>query len=90
MKRKAMLRIGIVLAVFIFAGLFVSKYSTLSTYNDKIDSLNEQIAAEEERGKELDKTAKMYTSDEYVEKHARDLGYVKQNEKIFKNYNDKK
>ena len=90
MKRKAILRIGIVVSVFIFASLFISKYSNLSTFQDEIDSLNEQIAAEEEYSKELDETAKKYTSDEYVEKYARGLGLVKPNEKIFRNYNDKK
>ena len=90
MKRKAFLRIGIIVSVFIFVSLFVSKYSNLNTFQDEIDSLNEQIAAEEEYSKELDKTAKMYTSDEYMEQYARGLGLVKPNEKIFRNYNDKK
>ena len=90
MKRKAILRIGIIVSIFIFASLFISKYSNLSTFRDEIDSLNEQIAAEEEYSKELDETAKKYTSDEYVEQYARGLGLVKPNEKIFRNYNDKK
>ena len=90
MKSKAVLRIGILISVFIFGYLFVSKYSNLSTFQDEIDSLNEQIAAEEEYSKELDETAKKYTSDEYVEQYARGLGLVKPNEKIFRNYNDKK
>ena len=68
----------------------LSKYSNLSTFQKEIDSLNEQIAAEEEYSKELDETAKKYTSDEYVEQYARGLGLVKPNEKIFRNYNDKK
>lgn len=90
MKRKVFLRIGIIASIFIFVSLFVSKYTNLNTFQDEIDSLNEQIAAEEEYSKELDKTAKMYTSDEYVEQYARGLGLVKPNEKIFRNYNDKK
>lgn len=90
MKRKAILRIGIIVSIFIFASLFISKYSNLSTFQKEIDSLNEQIAAEEEHSKELDETAKKYTSDEYVEQYARGLGLVKPNEKIFRNYNDKK
>lgn len=90
MKRKAIVRIGILLSVIIFACLFMSKYSNLNTLHKKRDALNEQIAAEEEYGKELDATAKKYASDEYVEQHARSLGLVKPNEKIFRNYNDKK
>ena len=90
MKRKAILSIGILISLFIFASLFISKYSNLSTFQKEIDSLNEQIAAEEEYGKELDETAKKYNSDEYVEQYARGLGLVKPNEKIFRNYNDKK
>ena len=38
----------------------------------------------------LDKTEKEYSSDEFVEKYARILGLVKPDEKIFRNYNDKK
>lgn len=90
MKGKAILRIGIIVSIFIFASLFISKYSNLSTFQKEIDSLNEQIAEEEEYSKELDETAKKYTSDEYVEQYARGLGLVKPNEKIFRNYNDKK
>lgn len=90
MKNKAVVRIGILLSVFIFACLFVSKYSNLSGFRKKIDSLNEQIAEQEEYSKQLDKTSKEYSSDEYVEQYARSLGLVKPNEKIFRNYNDKK
>ncbi len=90
MKGKRIFKIGILLSVFIFACLFISKYANLNSFRKEINSLNEQISAQEEYSKELDEISKEYTSDEYVEQYARDLGLVKPNEKIFRNYNDKK
>ncbi len=90
MKRKKLLRLVILASVIIFACLFIGKFSNLSVFHDEIDALNEEIAAQEKYSKELDKVKEEYTSDEYVEQYARGLGLVKPNEKIFRNYNDKK
>lgn len=80
----------IVICVLIFGTAFASKYAGLSDYRKEIESLNTQIDEQEKYGKELDKTAREYTSDAYVEKYARGLGLVKPNEKIFRNYSEKR
>ena len=88
-KRNTLLKIVILFSVCFFASLFYDKYSSLKSYNNEIDALNAQIAEQEEYSKKLDKTSKEYGSDEYIEEYARSLGYVKANEKIFRNYNEK-
>ena len=92
MKKKSArgIKIAAIIGVCVFVFMFISKYSTLSGYQKEIDSLKSQIAEQEEYGKELDKTSKEYSSDAYIEKYARDLGLVKPNEKIFRNYSEKK
>lgn len=70
--------------------MFATKYAGLSEYSDKITYLNAQIQQQKEYSKELDEISKQYESDKHVEKYARSLGLVKPNEKIFRNYNDKK
>lgn len=90
-KRKNIFGKVILLSLICFlCCIFYHKYSSLEDYNNEIESLEKQIAEQEEYGKELDKTAKEYSTDEYVEKYARILGLVKPDEKIFRNYNDKK
>lgn len=73
--------------ICVLAFVFYTKYTTLKDYRNEIDNLKGQIAQQREIGRELDKTAREYSTDEYVEKYARILGLVKPNEKIFKNYN---
>ncbi len=92
MKKKSGkgIKIALVIGVCVFAFMFFNKYSTLNGYQKEIDSLKSQIAEQEEYGKELDKTSKEYSSDAYIEKYARSLGLVKPNEKIFRNYSEKK
>ena len=70
--------------------VFYHKYTAIADYNDQIDSLKTQISEQKKYGEELDKTAKEYDTDKYIEKYARMLGLVKSNEKIFRNYNEKK
>lgn len=90
-KRKNIFGKIIVLSIIcLLCCVFYHKYTGLEEYKNEIESLESQIAEQKEYGKELDKTAKEYSSDEYVEKHARKLGLVKPDEKIFRNYNDKK
>ncbi|MBO5007345.1 MAG: septum formation initiator family protein [Clostridia bacterium] len=88
-KRNGFVKIMVVFSICLLSCLFYNKYSGLMDYNREIDSLNAQIAEQEEYGKELDKVSKEYASDEYVEKYARSLGLVKPNEKIFRNYSEK-
>ena len=90
MKKKRIVKIAVLFAVFIFGIMFFNKYSNLNGYRDKIKSLEEEIATQKEYTKELAETKKKYSSDKYIEEYARDLGLVKPNEKIFRNYNDKK
>lgn len=73
--------------ICVLAFVFYTKYTALKDYRNEIDNLKGQIAQQREIGRELDKTAREYSTDEYVEKYARILGLVKPNEKIFKNYN---
>ena len=89
-KRSAMLKITLVFSVILFACLF---YNAYSDYNQNIKDKEKFAtlkAQEIERGKELDKISKESDSLEIAEENARSLGYVKANEKIFRNYNDKK
>ena len=88
-NKRVFLKLTILFSVCLFACLFANKFMDLGYYQREIDSLNAQIAEQEQYSKELDKISKEYTSDEYVEKYARSLGLVKPNEKIFRNYNDK-
>ncbi len=92
MKKKKRLfpKVLLLFTVCLFIFVFVGKYNELKSYRQEIDSLNAQISEQEKYGKQLDKASKEYKSDEYVEKYARSLGLVKPNEKIFRNYNDKK
>lgn len=90
MRKKTLYRAVILISVIVFACIFVTKYTGLNGYRKEIDSLKAEIAAQEKYGKELEETAAEYSSDEFVEQTARDLGFVKPNEKIFKNYNEKK
>lgn len=90
-KRKNLFgRITILSLVCLLACVFYSRYADIKEYNDKIADLENQISRQEEYSKELAEISKEYSSDEYIEKYARKLGLVKANEKIFRNYNDKK
>lgn len=89
-KNKLFGRLVMVSLLCLLICVFYHKYSGLKYYNNQIDSLKSQIAEQEEHAKELERAKKEYSSDEYVEKYARKLGLVKPNEKIFRNYNDKK
>ena len=80
----------LIFVVAVFGVIFANKYAGLSSYQKEIESLNAQIAEQEKYGKELDKTAREYSSDAYVERYARGLGLVKPNEKIFRNYSEKR
>lgn len=90
-KRKGLFgKITILTLICLVAGVFYNRYTDIKEYNDKIADLENQITRQEEYSKELSEISKEYSSDEYIEKYARKLGLVKANEKIFRNYNDKK
>lgn len=89
-KRVAFFKVVALLAVVFTVSVFYKQYSGLKDYKHEIDSLNTQIAEQKEYSKELDTISEEYASDEYVEKYARSLGLVKPNEKIFRNYSDRR
>jgi len=89
-KRGVFLKISVVFAAVLFACLFYKGYAALEDCNKEKEKLAVEINKENEYSKELDKTYKEYGTDEYVEKYARSLGLVKPNEKVYRNYYDKK
>lgn len=80
-------KVAVLSLIVVLTCIFYTKYTALKDYRIEINNLKEQIAQQREVGRELDKTSREYSSDEYVEKYARILGLVKPNEKIFKNFN---
>ena len=56
-KRNGFVKIMVVFSICLLSCLFYNKYSGLMDYNREIDSLNAQIAEQEEYGKELDKVS---------------------------------
>lgn len=91
-KKKRMI-FGTVLILSLICLLVCAFYPLYNNYeelNEETKNLQNQITEQKEYSKELEKTEEEYSTDEYVEKHARSLGLVKPDEKIFRNYNDKK
>ncbi len=89
-KRGVILKIMLVFSVILFACLCYKGYSDYNQNIKDVEKFKTLNAREVERGKELDKISEECDSLETAEKNARSLGYVKPNEKIFRNYNDKK
>ena len=90
-KKKKIFGKLIALALICLLGcIFYHKYTALLEKQNEKASLEKQISEQQEYSKELDKKEKEYSTDEYIEKEARSLGLVKPDEKIFRNYNDKK
>lgn len=82
-KRSLMpwLVFGVICAMFVNAMIQQPK---ILENKEKIASLEEQIAYEQLRAKEVDALKDMVNTDEYIERMARDrLGLIKENEKIF-------
>lgn len=72
---------GVICAMFINAMIQQPK---ILENKEKIASLEEQIAYEQLRAKEVDALKDMVNTDEYIERMARDrLGLIKENEKVF-------
>ena len=81
----------LILVVFVIVAItFTRQQSEINDYNDKIDEINSQITYEEKHNKELQEKNELYSSDDYIEKVARDeLGLVKADEKVFVDANSK-
>lgn len=70
--------------LLIFSSYIYYKYTSLEYYTDKIITLNKELENANKKNKELIEQTKYKTSDEYIEKIARDkLGMVKNNEIVF-------
>lgn len=89
-------RMSMILALIVVAAIFivvavrsVSLRQQLSSYNEQIEALEEEIAEEEARTEQIEEYAKYVQTDEYVEEVARDkLGLVREGEVLFKNDGD--
>ena len=86
-KKIALIAAAVVIVISVKA--YIDYRSDIAQYKARIAELEEKIARQKEYGEELDNTKDIYSSQEEVERIARDtLGLVKSNEKFFKNYND--
>lgn len=81
----------LLLVVFVIVAItFIRQQGEINDYNDKIEEINSQITYEEKHSKELEEKSELYSSDDYIEKVARDeLGLVKADEKVFVDANSK-
>jgi len=81
----------LLLVVFVIVAItFIRQQGEINDYNNKIEDINSQIAYEEKHSKELEEKSDLYSSDDYIEKVARDeLGLVKADEKVFVDANSK-
>lgn len=74
--------VSVVIAFFLIKGIMLQPEITRN--KEEIDSLNTQIAEQQEKLKELEQLAEKVDTDEYIEKVAREkLGLIKENEIIF-------
>lgn len=83
-------RLIFLLVVFaISANVYFAYSKDIAMYNSQIENLDRQLDKQNKISKELDGTGDIYSSQENVEKIAREtLGMVKTGERFFKNYND--
>lgn len=92
-KKRSQNRLAMILAVTVMLIILIavgirgiSLRAQLSEYNERKAELQQQIADEEERTKEIEEYGKYTQTDAYVEEVAREkLGLVKENEIIFRN-----
>jgi len=89
--QKEIIMKKLLLVVFVIvARTFIRQQGEINDYNNKIEDINSQIAYEEKHSKELEEKSDLYSSDDYIEKVARDeLGLVKADEKVFVDANSK-
>ena len=87
--KKKIALIIVVIAAVVSVKVYMDYRNDIDEYNTRIAELEEKINEQKQYREELDNTKDIYSSQEEVEKIARDtLGLVKSNEKFFKNYND--
>lgn len=89
-KHKRIFTIVFLSVILIIAvKVYVDFRSDIASYEKRIDDLEQKLDEQEQYKNELDNTEDVYSSQEEVERIARDtLGLVKSYEKFFKNYND--
>ncbi|MBE7046130.1 MAG: septum formation initiator family protein [Ruminococcaceae bacterium] len=89
--QKEIIMKKLLLVVFVIVAItFIRQQGEINDYNNKIEDINSQIAYEEKHSKELEEKSDLYSSDDYIEKVARDeLGLVKADEKVFVDANSK-
>lgn len=90
-EQKEIIMKKLLLVVFVIVAItFIRQQGEINDYNDKIEEINSQITYEEKHSKELEEKSELYSSDDYIEKVARDeLGLVKADEKVFVDANSK-
>lgn len=92
-RKKSQNRFSMVLAITVMVVILgavsvrgVQLQKKLEGYEARKEELQQQIAEEEQRTKDIEEYSKYTKTDEYVEEVARDkLGLVKKGEIIFKN-----
>ncbi len=82
---KGIIRILIVLMLVFFAGrYFVSQQALFNSYRKESKLMDSKIETQQNKLLELDEKEKTYTSDEVIEKIARErLGLIRVDETIF-------
>ena len=89
-KKSAPLRNIIVLALICFVVvIFVKQEISIREYQSQIDQLSVQIEEQQKISQELEEKEKLYSSNEYIEKVAREvLGMVSADEKVYIDENE--
>ncbi len=84
-KKGIVLKRAVLLgAAVVVVCVFVNQYGSLRRYHQQISELEQEIAAQQQTGQELDEKENVYSSMEYIEKVARDtLGLVRADEKVY-------
>lgn len=89
-KKNILIRNIIVLAITCFIIVFfVRQEITIRKYRTEIKNLSVQIEEQQEIRRELEEKEKLYSSNEYIEKIAREvLGMVSADEKVYIDENE--
>ena len=89
-KKNILIRNIIVLCVVSFIIVFfVRQEITIRKYRSEIKNLSVQIEEQQEIRRELEEKEKLYSSNEYIEKVAREvLGMVSADEKVYIDENE--
>ncbi|MDO4563838.1 MAG: septum formation initiator family protein [Clostridia bacterium] len=83
-KKKLFCRAIVFIAVAYFAFNIISQQFQLAYYRAQRQELAAQIEQQQERYHELEEEAKLYNTDEYIERTARTrLGLVRADETVF-------